>query len=426
MGTFVPVRRPNCISTKPPDSVTRIRLLTRWSLEVRPVRTQNPALPRKIRIFDTTLRDGEQAPGNAMDPEQKLDMALAIEAVGVDVVEAGFPSSSASEQRAVRLVSAALTSAYVSTLNRPIHADIQLAVDLAGTERHHLQIMATGSDIHLEHKRGVSREQAQDECVEAIGFARSLGARHVTLAIEDASRGPDDLLRPLITESIAAGADALTIADTTGCMLPSQYGGLIARIRSWIPDDIVISTHCHEDMGLSLANALAGLEAGADEVQATVAGIGERAGNTPLEELVTVLTYRGDELGCTTTAKTDGLYGAYELLSRTIGLATPRNKAIFGANAFATQAGIHQAGILRAPFTYEFVEPYRYGRERSIVIGRHSGRAVIRHILLELDADPGDGVVDRIYAEHIAGRPGAECMSLPELRRAIVDSGVLG
>jgi 2-isopropylmalate synthase len=379
------------------------------------VRTQNPALPRKIRIFDTTLRDGEQAPGNAMDPKQKLDLALAIEAVGVDVVEAGFPSSSASEQEAVRLVAGALSSAYVSTLNRPIHADIQLAVDLAGTERH-----------HLEHKRGVTRAQAQDECVEAIGFARSLGTRHVTLAIEDASRGPDDLLRPLITESIAAGADALTIADTTGCMLPSQYGGLIGRIRSWIPDDIVISTHCHEDMGLSLANALAGLEAGADEVQATVAGIGERAGNTPLEELITVLTYRGDEFGCATTAKTDGLYGAFELLGRTIGLAAPRNKAIFGVNAFATQAGIHQAGILRAPFTYEFVEPYRYGRERSIVVGRHSGRAVIRHILLEMDADPGDDVVGQIYAEHIAGRPGAECLSLPELRQAILDSGVLG
>lgn len=361
-----------------------------------------------------------------MDPKQKLDMALAIESVGVDVVEAGFPSSSTAEQDAVKLIASSLTSAYVSTLNRPLQQDIQLAVDLAGTQRHHLQIMATGSDIHLQHKRGVSRAQAQDECVEAISFARSLGAEHVTLAIEDASRGPDDLLHPLIVESIAAGADALTIADTTGCMLPSQYGDLIARIRAWIPADVVISTHCHEDMGLSLANALAGVVAGADEVQATLGGIGERAGNTALEELITVLTYRGDELQCTTTATTEGLYEAFDLLSRTIGLIAPRNKSIFGVNAFATQAGIHQAGILRAPVTYEYVEPYRFGRERSIVVGRHSGRAIIRHILLEMDAAADEDVVDRIYADHVVGRPGAECMELPELRQAIVDSGVLG
>jgi 2-isopropylmalate synthase len=384
----------------------------------------NPQL-RKIRIFDTTLRDGEQAPGNAMDPQQKLEIAQAIESVGVDVVEAGFPSSSPTEQKSIGLIAGALTSAYISTLNRPVPDDIRLAVDLAGTERHHLQIMATGSDIHLEHKRGVSRAHAQDEVVEAIEFAKSLGAAHVTLAIEDASRGSDSLLRPLITESIAAGADALTIADTSGCTVPSEYGALIGRIRSWIPPQIVVATHCHEDMGLSLANALAGIAAGADEVQTTLAGIGERAGNTALEELITVLSYRGEALGCTTTAKTEGLYAAFEILSRVIDLPTPRNKAIFGVNAFATQAGIHQAGMLRAPITYEYVEPYRFGRERKILVGRHSGRAVIRHVLLDMGVPVDEDVVDRIYADQIAGRAGAECIGLPHLRQAIADSGVL-
>jgi 2-isopropylmalate synthase len=381
---------------------------------------------RRIRIFDTTLRDGEQAPGNGMDPDQKLDLALAIESVGVDVIEAGFPSSSPTEQDSIQLVANSLMSAHISTLNRPLLDDIRLAVDLAGTGRHHLQIMAPGSDIHVEHKRGVSRACAQAEVVEAIGFAKSLGVQHVTLAIEDASRGPDDLLCPLITECIAAGADTLTIADTTGCMVPSEYGALISRIRSWIPSHIVVSTHCHEDMGLSLANALAGITAGADEVQTTLAGIGERAGNTALEELIAVLTYRGEVLGCTTTAKSEGLYRAFEILRHVIDLPSPRNKAIFGVNAFATQAGIHQAGVLRAPITYEYVDPNRFGRERVILVGRHSGRAVIRHVLLDIGAAVDEDVVDRIYADHVAARAGADCIDLPHLRQEIVDSGVLG
>lgn len=381
---------------------------------------------RRIRIFDTTLRDGEQAPGNGMDPCQKLDLALAIESVGVDVIEAGFPSSSPKEQDSIQLVANSLTSAYISTLNRTLPDDIRLAIDLAGTDRHHLQILASGSDIHLEYKRGISRAGAQTEVVDAIAFAKSLGAQHVTLAIEDASRGPDSLLRPLITEGIAAGADTLTIADTTGCMTPSEYGALISRVRSWVPSHIVLSTHCHEDMGLSLANALAGISAGADEVQATLAGIGERAGNTALEELIAVLSYRGEVLGCTTTAKSELLYAAFEILSDIVDLPAPRNKAIFGVNAFATQAGIHQAGMLRAPITYEYVEPHRFGRERAILVGRHSGRAAIRHVLLRMGASTDDDVVDRVYADHIAVRSSADCIDLPHLGQEIVDSGVLG
>ncbi|MFH8347401.1 LeuA family protein [Streptomyces sp. NPDC018045] len=376
---------------------------------------------RRTKIFDTTLRDGEQAPGNAMRPHQKLDIALKIEALGVDVIEAGFPSSSPSDRQAVRLIADALTSARVATLNRPVPEDIRLAVESAGTERHHLQIMATGSEIHLRHKRGIQQAEAQDEVVEAIGFARSLGVRHVTLAIEDASRGSDGLLRPLITQSVSAGADTVTVADTTGCMVPAQYGGLIARIRSWIPPETVVSTHCHDDLGLSLANALAGIEAGADEVQTTLAGIGERAGNTPLEELIAVLTYNGEAIGAGTSAKTEGLYAAFNLLCEVIGLSAPRNKAIFGTNSFATQAGIHQAGILRAPLTYEYVEPARFGRERKILVGRHSGRAVLRHVLQELKLPTDERLVDRLYEEYVAHRTNGECISLADLRAIITE-----
>ncbi|MFI6044201.1 LeuA family protein [Nocardia sp. NPDC051321] len=370
---------------------------------------------RRIRIFDTTLRDGEQAPGNAMRPEQKLDIALALESLGVDVVEAGFPSSSPSDQKAIAMVASSLTAAAVGTLNRPVREDIRIAVDCGGTEGHHLQIMATGSEIHLKHKRGVEQDEAQAEVIEAIGYAKALGVRNVTLAIEDASRGTDQLLRPLITESVAAGADSITVADTTGCLVPTQYGGLIARIRSWIPPEIVVSTHCHDDLGLSLANALAGIEAGADEVQTTLAGIGERAGNTPLEELIAVLTYNGDAIGATTTAEPEGLYTAFEILCETIALTPPRNKAIFGVNAFATQAGIHQAGMLRAPITYEYIEPVRFGRQRSLLVGRHSGRAVLRHALDELGLPVDEQLVDRVYTEQIANRSNGECLDLAGL-----------
>ncbi|MFB8280462.1 LeuA family protein [Nocardia colli] len=387
--------------------------------------SQNDLPLRRIRIFDTTLRDGEQAPGNAMRPEQKLDMALALESIGVDVVEAGFPSSSPSDREATRLVASALTSAYVGTLSRPVREDIRIAVDAGGAERHHLQIMATGSEIHLKYKRSVEQAQAQDEVVEAIGFARSLGVRNVTLAIEDASRGSDALLRPLITESVAAGADAVTVADTTGCMVPAQYGGLIARIRSWIPPEIVVSTHCHEDLGLSLANALAGIEAGADEVQTTLAGIGERAGNTSLEELIAVLTYNGDAIGATTTAKPEGLYTAFETVCKIIGLAPPRNKAIFGVNAFATQAGIHQAGMLRDPITYEYIEPVRFGRQRALLVGRHSGRAVLRYALTELGLPIDERLVDRIYTEHIANRSDGDCFDLAGLGELMLAAHVV-
>lgn len=383
-------------------------------------------LSRKVQLFDTTLRDGEQAPGNAMQPSQKLDIALALESLGVDVIEAGFPSSSPADRKATQLIAASLTSAHVASLSRPLAEDIRIAVDSGGTERHHLQVMATGSEIHLKKKRGIDEGEARDEAVSAIGFAKSLGVRHVTLAIEDASRGSDELLRPLITESIAAGADTLTIADTTGRMVPAQYASLIRRIRSWIPAEVIVSTHCHEDLGLSLANALAGIEAGANEVQTTLGGIGERAGNTPLEEFIAVLTYNADAIGATTSAKTEGLYAAFELLCGVIGVSPPRNKAIFGVNAFVTQAGIHQSGLLRDPITYEFVEPTRFGRERRILVGRHSGRAVVRHVLDEMNLQGDEQFVRRLYEEYVVSRTDGECVDLATLRDLIQDRQVTG
>ncbi|MEU9080720.1 LeuA family protein [Kitasatospora sp. NPDC004745] len=373
---------------------------------------------RRLRVFDSTLRDGEQAPGNAMNPEQKLELALAIEATGVDTIEAGFPSSSPRDFEAARLISGALTTAKVATLNRAVRSDIELAAEAAGTG-HQIQIMATGSDVHLEHKRGLTRAEGLHEIVDSIRFARELGFTDITLGLEDASRGSDDLLRPMIEAGIAEGARTVALADTTGCLLPAEFGAQVARVRSWIPDDVILSTHCHQDLGLSLANALAGVAAGADEVQATIAGIGERAGNTPLEELAAVLLYKGEQLGVTSVLRTEKFYPAYQLLARIIGMSTPRNKAIFGENAFATQAGIHQAGMLRNPVTYEYVEPHSFGRERGILIGRHSGRTVVRNLFDQMGLGAERDLLDEIYDTYIADRADGTCVELGELREII-------
>ncbi|MGW1183347.1 LeuA family protein [Streptomyces drozdowiczii] len=376
---------------------------------------------RRVSIFDTTLRDGEQAPGNAMLPEQKLELALAIEALGVDVIETGMPSSSASDYKATQLISEAMTTARIATLCRAVREDVRLAVEAGGTRRHQVQIMATGSETHLKHKRGITRAEAVREVVDAISYAKELGTDHVVLGIEDATRGSDSLLRELVEESVAAGADHIGAADTTGCMTPREYGDLIRRMRSWVTPDIRVSTHCHEDLGLSLANTLAGIEAGADEVQTSLAGIGERAGNASLEELIAVLVYKGEALGATTDVRPEGLFHAFQVLRRSIGLPIPRNKAIFGANAFATQAGIHQAGMLRAPITYEYIEPHRFGRERSILVGRHSGRAVLRHVMEEMGLEVDEKVVDLIYEEHVANRTNGDCLDLAGVRELILD-----
>ncbi|MEU2623236.1 pyruvate carboxyltransferase [Streptomyces sp. NPDC007157] len=364
---------------------------------------------RRVSIFDTTLRDGEQAPGNAMTPRQKLDIALRIEALGADYIESGFPASSPSEFQATRLISRNLTSARFTTFCRAVRSDVDTAVKAGGTERHQVQVMATGSDLHLTHKRGISRDQAVQEVADTVAHAYALGVEEVSVGIEDASRGELDLLRAIALGAVEAGAVCFAVADTSGCHLPQEYGALITEFRSWLPDGVRVATHCHDDFGLSLANAVAGLTAGADEVQVTLGGVGERAGNTPLEEVAALLTYKGALLGLHTDIDVAAMYEAYTALRAAIGLEEPRNKAIFGTYAFGTAAGIHQQGMLRNPATYEYVEPARFGRERSLLIGRHSGRAVLRHILDELGLAVSEEELAGLYRTHIAERTGGDC-----------------
>ncbi len=356
-----------------------------------------------------------------MSIAQKLDLAVRIEALGVDCVEAGFPASSPSDFEATRLIAGTLTRARFATFCRALRRDVDAAVSAGGPDNHVLQIMATGSQIHLKHKRGITDKQAVTEIVDTVEHARSLGVEIIAVGIEDASRGDDELLRALTESAVEAGARYIPIADTSGCMTPDEYGELIAKIRSWAPPPVRIGTHCHDDFGLALANAVAGVQAGADDVQVTLGGIGERAGNTALEELCALVAYKGGQLGLRTDIDLAGMYEAYNVLRSYISLDQPRNKPIFGTYAFGTAAGIHQHGMLRNPATYEFVEPSRFGRRRSLLVARHSGRAILRHLLDSLDVEAGDALVDELYRVHIAERQVSDAEELDVLRARLAE-----
>lgn len=377
---------------------------------------------KRVSIFDTTLRDGEQAPGNSMSPAQKLELALEIEALGVDFIEGGFPASSPAEAEATRVLARNLSRARLVSFCRAVRTDVDIALEAGGvSDRHGLQILATGSDLHLEHKRKISRAEAIEEVVATVSYAYAQGVSHISVGIEDASRGDESFLHDLVVSAVAAGAVNLVIADTTGYSTPAHYGGLIASVRSWVDPSVGIATHCHDDFGLSLANTLAGLAAGADEVQATLGGVGERAGNTPIEELAALLHYKGDEYGLTTDIRLERLHSAYTRLRGIIGLEEPRNKAIFGKYAFATAAGIHQQGVLRNPATYEYVVPSEFNRDRSLLVARHSGRSVLRHLLDELGFEVGQNELDALYRTHITDRREGDCEDLRVLRERLRD-----
>lgn len=381
---------------------------------------------RRIEIHDSTLRDGEQAPGNAMNPDQKLELALRLEALGVDCIEVGFPASSPSDFRATQLVSQKLTTARFMTLCRAVRQDVQVAVEAGGVANHQVQLLATGSDLHLEHKRRITRKEAIDEVVDTVRYARSIGLEAVSVGVEDASRGEPELLRAMTEAAIEAGATGFAVADTCGALTPDRYRELVAQFREWAPLPVHIATHCHDDFGLSLANAVAGLQAGADEAQVTLGGIGERAGNTALEELAALLAYKRDELGIYTDIDLTAMYEVYTVLRGMIGLAEPRNKAIFGAYAFGTAAGIHQQGMLRNPATYEYLEPTRFGRERSMLIARHSGRSVIRHVVDELGIEVDEAELSELYRIHVAERPGGDCEDISVLKARLAESLAAG
>lgn len=344
---------------------------------------------RYIRILDTTLRDGEQMPGIALKPNQKLEIALALEDLGVDSIEAGFPITSAGEFEAVKLIAREVRTSEVIALARSVREDVDRVVD-ADTDAIHLFIAT--SDIHMKYKLRLSPEQIIERAVAAVEYARSHGLI-VEFSAEDATRSDPAFLARVFQAVVDAGASRIDIADTVGVAYPSFMAKLVSYIESSVRGDYVISVHCHDDFGMAVANSIAGIEAGASQAHATILGVGERAGNAALEEVAAAIKFL---LGYDTGIRFEKINSIAQLITKMYGLAIPPNKAIVGRNAFSHESGIHVHGVLSNPLTYEPIDPSFVGAERKIVIGKHSGRHAIVFVLKQLGYEPRDAVVDAV------------------------------
>jgi 2-isopropylmalate synthase len=331
----------------------------------------------RVLIFDTSLRDGEQAPGCSMTVDEKLRVAHKLETLGVDIIEAGFPIASTGDFEAVQRISREMRSASVAALARCRREDISLAWNAVRDARHpRVHTFLATSDIHLACKLKITREDALRQVGECVQFARSL-CEDVEFSPEDATRSEVEFLCKVLEVAVEAGATTLNIPDTVGYATPGEFGELIRAIRSRVKgvENVVISVHCHNDLGLAVANSLAGVEAGARQVECTVNGIGERAGNAALEEVVMSMYVRNDRLPFESGIKRDEIYSASRMLSEIIGFQVQPNKAIVGRNAFAHEAGIHQHGVISNPLCYEIMTPESVGVPANhLVLGKHSGR----------------------------------------------------
>ena len=358
----------------------------------------------RIRIFDTTLRDGEQAPGFSMRPEEKLRLARHLEALGVDIVEAGFPIASQGDFEGVRGVAAACREVAVAALARAVEGDVRRAGEaLRAAARPRIHTFIATSDIHLEHKLKKSRAQVVDETARAVSIAREY-TDDVEFSAEDATRSDREYLITVLDAAVAAGATTLNIPDTVGYTVPEEYAALIALLRRRVAgaENVVLSVHCHDDLGLAVANSLAAVAAGARQVECTINGIGERAGNASLEEVVMALHVRQDALPYTTGVHTAHLDPASQLLGEITGIGVQPNKAIVGRNAFAHEAGIHQDGMLKSPLTYEIMTPQTVGLPQGeLVLGKHSGRHALKQRFARLGYTLERPQLDAAYLEFV-------------------------
>ncbi|HUR70615.1 MAG TPA: 2-isopropylmalate synthase [Candidatus Limnocylindrales bacterium] len=330
-----------------------------------------------VQIFDTTLRDGEQSPGASMTVEQKLVIARQLEKLGVDVIEAGFAASSDGDFESVRRVALEVSEPRVVSLARAQESDISRALKaVEGAKKPGIHTFIATSDIHLKHKLRMTREQVVEAAVKAVTYAKQF-TDYVEFSAEDASRSDPEFLLQIFREVIRAGAKTLNVPDTTGYAIPSEFGALIANLieRTAGGDRVIWSAHCHNDLGLAVANSLAAVHNGARQIECTINGIGERAGNTSLEEVVMALRTRKNYLDLDTNIHSEQLYPTSRLLSQVVGIPIPINKPIVGDNAFAHEAGIHQDGVLKHKQTYEIMTPESIGIPGNrLVMGKHSGR----------------------------------------------------
>jgi 2-isopropylmalate synthase len=358
---------------------------------------RDPVAQEQVRIFDTTLRDGEQAPGFSFRPSEKLQLARQLDALGVDIIEAGFPIASPADADAVRRIATEIRRPVIACLARCHRADLEKAawsIQPAAQGRIHTFIAT--SDLHLQAKLRMSREQCLEAAVDAVRYARH-HTFDVQFSAEDATRSDMDFLCRVIEGVIRAGASTINLPDTVGYSTPDETYEFFTRIRERVPnaDTVIFSAHCHDDLGLGVANTLAAVRGGARQVECTINGIGERAGNAALEEIVMAFRIRADRLPYTTNVDAKALYPSSEMLTNLTGQAVQVNKAIVGRNAFAHEAGIHQDGILKDRRTYEIMRAEDVGAPwNPLVLGKHSGRHAVQRRCAELGfALEGDELV---------------------------------
>ncbi len=357
-------------------------------------------MEERIYIFDTTLRDGEQSPGASMNLEEKLKMARQLEALQVDIIEAGFPIASEGDFESVTQVAKEIRSCSIAGLARATELDIRRAweaLDQAAKPRIHTFIAT--SDIHLKYKLKKDRAQVLEQAARAVQLAKSL-CGDVEFSAEDAGRSDLDYLCKVVEVAIAEGATVINIPDTVGYCMPDEFGNIFKVLREKVPNisKAILSSHCHNDLGLAVANSLAAIHNGARQVECTVNGIGERAGNASLEEIVMSLRVRKDRLGFTTRIATEEIYKSSHLLCNLTGLMVQANKAIVGKNAFAHEAGIHQDGVLKEALTYEIMTPQSVGiLTNRIVLGKHSGRHALLKRYEALGYNLSKDELDRAY-----------------------------
>ena len=380
----------------------------------------------RVYIFDTTLRDGEQSPGCSMTVPEKVRMARKLVELGVDILEAGFPIASEGDFDAVDAISREFPWAQVAALGRACTIDVERAAQsLRHARRPRIHTFIATSDIHLHYKLKKSRQQVLDEAVAAVELARHY-VDDVEFSAEDGARTDPDYLEQISRAVVAAGARTVNIPDTVGYSVPFEYAALIGRIVNALGDCAVVSVHCHDDLGLATANSIAAVEAGARQIECTINGIGERAGNTALEEVVMLFKTRQDRLPYDTGIRTEHLYSASQLLASMITFGPQPNKAIVGRNAFAHEAGIHQDGYLKEKSTYEIMDPHSVGvPESKLVLGKHSGRHALKKRTEDLGYDLSKEELQSLYdrftalADNKKGLVDEEIIALIEAREEV-------
>ena len=358
----------------------------------------------RLTIFDTTLRDGEQAPGFSLRIDEKLKMARQLKTLGVDIIEAGFPIASEADAEAVRMVATHVRGPVIAALARCNSKDVERAAwALAPAPRRRIHAFIATSDLHLECKLRISRDECLRLAMAAVRLARNY-TDDVQFSAEDATRTDPDFLWQMIEAVIQAGAKTINLPDTVGYSTPDEVGAFFQKLIARVPssDQVVFSTHCHDDLGLAVANTLSAISAGARQVECTVNGIGERAGNASLEEIVMAIRVRGDRLPFETGVNTREIFSSSQLLTALTGEGVQANKAIVGRNAFAHEAGIHQDGMLKDRRTYEIMHPEEVGVSATLVLGKHSGRHAVQRRCEQIGHTLDRQTLDAVYRAVIA------------------------